>query len=66
MDSKKTKDRNSVTNHINADANTDINTISTTNEIKKELVDISKQKKNINNTDQDVLNSIDIGKQFSN
>ena len=66
MDSKKTKDRNSVTNHINADAKTDINTISTTNEIKKELVDISKQKKNINNTDQDVLNSIDIGKQFSN
>ena len=66
MDSKKTKDRNSVINHINADANTDINTISTTNEIKEELLDRSKQKKNINNTDQDVLNSIDIGKQFSN
>ena len=43
MDSKKIKDRNCINNHINADANTDINTISTTNEIKEKFVDKSKQ-----------------------
>ena len=66
MDSKDIKDRNSINNHINADANTDINTISTTNQVKEKLVDVSKQKKNNNNSDEEVENSNDIGKQFSN
>jgi hypothetical protein len=42
MDSKKINDRNSINNHINADADTDINTISTTNQVKEKLVDKSK------------------------